>query len=405
MFIFILLIIHFKLYIMKKPLLSIVLMIVTLNMVQSQTIGTTFVNDGVKYEITSLHPNEIEIIGYDVSPSQTITSWGLYNSYSYEYDMYFDLVGIEENMFIPASITTIYVYSSTLQLNTSVFLGADNLTSIIFDVDNEYFTSDEYAVYSKDLTILYHVFATNDVFVLPPTVTHIEDDATYSFNGRFDSDFQNVQYLGKNAVSGTRLNSFIDIAHITELPGGVFSNTTGLDSIHVCTSSGMLSEYLFLGSSVRSIVLRDETTHINYFTFAYANNLQSIYVESTNAVSYHEYAFFGGVDFLTDVTVYVISEAFSKYTDTGNIVIFDSSILEDDIDYGTVVSLRNTETNHMIVSSAGSTITINGQYDTVSVYSISGQFVGMYTYTTNIHVKCGIYVVIVDNIRHKVIVR
>ena len=251
-------------------------MIVTVYTAQSQTVGTTFVNDGVKYEITSRHPNEIKIIGYDVSPSQTVISWGLYNSYSYEYGMYFDLVGIEENMFIPASITTIYVYSSTLQLNTSVFLGAENLTSIIFDVDNAYFTSDTYAVYSKDLTILYHVFATNDVFVLPPTVTHIEADATYSFNGHFDSDFQNVQYLGKNAVVGTRLNTFIDITHITELPAGIFSNTTGLDSIHICTSSGMLSEYLFLGSSVRSVVLHDETTHINYFAFAFAKNLQSI---------------------------------------------------------------------------------------------------------------------------------
>lgn len=129
----------------------------------------TFNDDNLLYTLLSDGTFEVKMIDETLSGSITIPE-------EYEGRM---VTSIAENAFRGSEITSITIGKGITKIGKSALAVCLDLASIVVDVDNAYFTSEDGVLFNKDKTQLlyYPSAAKSKSYTVPQSVTRIENDA------------------------------------------------------------------------------------------------------------------------------------------------------------------------------------------------------------------------------------
>lgn len=195
------------------------------------------------------------------------------------------------------SLTSVTLPKSLKPLSSSWYFNfyqTDNLTSILIDDSNPYYSSDGSALFDKFKTNMF--FAVNSLreYAIPSSVSEISEDA-----------FFNCQHL-KTLVLPLRLKR-------ENVPASIFQNCDSLYSISVdeknpylCSDGSALynkdkSELVFMCHTVRKMSIPSSVTKIGNYAFYHCTNLTSI--ELPSGVTSLGYVAFAGCTNLSSITL------------------------------------------------------------------------------------------------------
>ena len=147
------------------------------------------------------------------------------------------------------ALTTLNLNSQMKNLfasdGTSIVAGLNALTTIVVPESNPYLVIDAYGVlYSADGKQLIYCSPSNvitDTYIVPDTVTSIEDNALVSF-GEFQGDTvlvlpEGLLSIGENALQGAYLKSLTIPASVQEIGAKAFENMKSLETITFAENS------------------------------------------------------------------------------------------------------------------------------------------------------------------------
>ncbi|WP_181364020.1 leucine-rich repeat protein [Algibacter marinivivus] len=218
---------------MKKQLL-ILMTLFTALIGYSQTVGDTFVDNFVTYEVTSISPYEVEVHGYDhnngstdvVIPATVINNGTTYNVTSIEDDAFnyngptgkitsvtftlpSNITSIGIQAFRDQNLTTLTIPSSVISISQYAFWH-NNLTSVTLENGIE--------------SIGDHAFSTNQItsIIIPNSVTTIGQFAFQSNQLTSATLSNNLITIGSAAFSQNQLQSIVIPNSVTSF-GSAFS--------------------------------------------------------------------------------------------------------------------------------------------------------------------------------------
>jgi len=151
--------------------------------------------------------------------------------------------------------------SKVSSISSNVFNEANNLTNIIINEKNEYYSSLDGVLYNKDQTILikYPEGRSEEEFIIPNSVTSI---GNYAFFG------------------ASSLESIVIPDSVTSIGEGAFYDASSLEKIVIPESATSIGDYAFFGaSSLTSIVIPKSVISIGNYAFSDINEL-TIYAEA-----------------------------------------------------------------------------------------------------------------------------
>ena len=173
-----------------------------------------------------------------------------------------------------SSLTSVTIGSGVTSIGDDAFYYCTSLTSITVDADNQYYTSIDGNLYTKDgkTLIQYIIGKTASEFTIPDSVTTI---GSYAFRGC--SSLTSV-------TIGSGVNTIGD---------GAFYYCSSLTSITISDSVTTIGYGAFYGcSSLTSITIPEGVTSIGSYAFEYCSSLTSITIPNS-VTSIGEYAFDG----------------------------------------------------------------------------------------------------------------
>lgn len=109
---------------MKKQLLILTTLLIT-SMVYSQTVGDTFVEDFITYQVTSITPNEVRIEDYDVNGGTTVNIPATVTNIGTTYNV----TEIYQTSFFNKGLTSVTIPNTITSIGTAAFI-TNNLTTI-----------------------------------------------------------------------------------------------------------------------------------------------------------------------------------------------------------------------------------------------------------------------------------
>ena len=172
-------------------------------------------------------------------------------------------------------------------IDSWTFMGCNNLTSIIVDINNAYYSSQDGVLYDKDKTTLikYPTAKTDTTFNIPNTVTFIESSA---FNDCLLSDItipSSVTTISDSVFRDSDLLQTVTFAENSQLATiGLlaFYNCTSLTSITIPSSVTSIGGSAFESCGLTSITIPSNVGTIGNGAFSYCGNLTSIIVDENN---------------------------------------------------------------------------------------------------------------------------
>ena len=171
------------------------------------------------------------------------------------------------------NLAGVSIPESVTHIGYCAFVGCDKLAKIEVDDKNLNYSSLNGDLYNKSMTklIQYAIGKTDKTFVIPDSVTTIDDSA-----------FQ----------SASNLSGVIIPDSVTEIGGRAFSECAGLTSISIPDSVTSINSYLFECCSNLSVVeIGNSVTSIGYAAFVGCENLTKITIpDSVTQIEY--YAFY-----------------------------------------------------------------------------------------------------------------
>ena len=131
------------------------------------------------------------------------------------------------------NLTAITIPASVTDIGKSAFYSCDRLASITVDENNEYYTSIDGNLYTKDGKTLIHHPAHKDeeAFTLPDGVTAIGDYAFYGCNSSyiFRNDItipEGVTTIGNYAFAHSKVYSVTIPSSVTKIGEGAFDDSS-----------------------------------------------------------------------------------------------------------------------------------------------------------------------------------
>ncbi len=318
--------------------------------------------DGERYDVTAIGaraflscrniktvdiPNSVILIGESAfADCSGMTSITIPESVTQiDYDAFFGCDSLTE-VTIPNSVTTlddcvffecqglttINIGSSVNSLSPSIVYYCSNLKEINVDADNDYYSSEDGVVYSKDKSTLIICPAAKTEMAIHASVTKIGDYAFYFGSLRTidipnsvveigDAAFCNCRDLtmltipasmttiGEGVFGGCLSLKSVDIGNsLTEINNSVFSQCSSLTNIVIPNSVKKIGEKAFYNcTSLRSIDIPNSVTMIGESAFSGCSSLKSVDI-SNSATMIGESAFYSctsleSVDIPDTVTV------------------------------------------------------------------------------------------------------
>ena len=309
---------------MKKHLLF--LMAIMLATVARARVGDTFQYQGLNYTILSETDHTVEVsygeIGY----------WsGYIPSFVTQNDSRYVVIGIGQGAFqdylaltsvtIPNSVTkigerafsgcsrltSVTIPKSVTSIGSCPFEACINLNEIRVEAGNEYYCSDNGALYNYDKTCLIQCPGAKKEFEIPTSVTEIGDDA---FSGcspltsvtipnsvtsiGFEA-FKNCSSLTSvtipNSVNSIEDGTFAYCSGLTSVTipnsvnsigGEAFKNCSSLTSVTIPTSVNSIMDFAFSGCShLTSVTIPNSVTWIGMFAFEFCSSLYSVTIPNS----------------------------------------------------------------------------------------------------------------------------
>ena len=217
-----------------------------------------------------------------------------------------------------SSLTSITIPDSVTSIGEAAFSGCSSLTSITVDTNNQYYTSIDGNLYTKDgkTLVQYARGKTDSLFTIPDSVTSIGD---YAF------------YVCSSLTSITIPDS------VTSIGDSAFSGCSSLTSITIPDSVTSIGYWAFYGcSSLTSITIPDSVTSIGDSAFSYCRSITSITIP--DSVTSIRYEAFCDCSSLTSITFTGTIEQWNAITksnywdsDTGSYTVYctDGEIAKD----------------------------------------------------------------------------
>ena len=191
------------------------------------------------------------------------------------------------------SLTSVTIGDSVISIGNSAFSACDSLTSITVNIDNQYYSSDEYGVlFNKEKTELIHYPKDNTTtsYEIPNGVTIID---SYEF-----SDCDNLTSITiPDSVTTIGDCAFYYCDSLTSVTIGNSVTTIGRNTFDGCTS-------------LASIAIPDGVTTIGDSAFRDCDSLTSVTIG--NSVTTIGYDAFYGCDSLTSITVDINNQHYSS---------------------------------------------------------------------------------------------
>ena len=360
---------------MKKHLLF--LMAIMLATVARARVGDTFQYQGLNYTILSETDHTVEVsygeIGY----------WsGYIPSFVTQNDSRYVVIGIGQGAFqdylaltsvtIPNSVTkigerafsgcsrltSVTIPKSVTSIGSCPFEACINLNEIRVEAGNEYYCSDNGALYNYDKTCLIQCPGAKKEFEIPTSVTEIGDDA---FSGcspltsvtipnsvtsiGFEA-FKNCSSLTSvtipNSVNSIEDGTFAYCSGLTSVTipnsvnsigGEAFKNCSSLTSVTIPNSVTEISDFAFSGcSSLTSVIIPNSITYIRFFTFEDCQNLRTI-IDLNPTPQLVDEGSFEGVPSGAVVYIpkgcymtYMLADGWTKFSDFREMGAFDVTI-------------------------------------------------------------------------------
>ena len=187
-----------------------------------------------------------------------------------------------------SSLTSIIIPDGVTSIGRSAFNACSSLTSIVVDNDNQYFTSIDGNLYSKDKTklIQYAIGKTDASFIIPDSVTSIGDDAFYGCSSLTSITIpDSVTSIGNYAFCGcSGLTSITIPDSVTSIGNYAFYGCSSLTSVTIGNGVTSIGQQAFEGcSSLTSVTIGNGVTSIGYYAFIGCSGLKNIYITDLTA--------------------------------------------------------------------------------------------------------------------------
>ena len=196
-----------------------------------------------------------------------------------------------------SSLTSIVIPDSVTSIGGAAFGDCTSLTKITVNADNDYYSSINGNLYSKDgKAFIQYACGKNDrEFIISDSVTSIGDGA-FSGCSNLTSIVipDSITSIGYDAFSGcSGLTSVVIPDSVTSIGSYAFYYCSGLTSVVIPDSVTSIGDYAFWGcSSLSSIVIPDSVTSIGSFAFRECSGLTSVVIPDS-VTSIGDFAFEG----------------------------------------------------------------------------------------------------------------
>lgn len=124
-------------------------------------------------------------------------------------------------------VETIKIPSTIKYIEAGAFDNFDNLEQIIVEDGNQYFTSKDGVLYSKNMEelVYYPKNKSNSSYTIAEETRTIRQGAFYEANNLNQIDLSNVEYVEKDAFAGANISSITTHGNLMAVEGGVLKNT------------------------------------------------------------------------------------------------------------------------------------------------------------------------------------
>ena len=164
----------------------------------------------------------------------------------------------------------ITIGANVKRISARGFINCPELVKFIVDPANEYFETDEYGVlFTKGKTELLfypNSAATNGAYVIPDSVTKVNDYAFYACANLNGITFgTSVQIIGTGAfIKCENLNNFVLPASLTEIGDDAFSYCNSLTAVSIPSGVKKIGQYAFYSQAtkIESIVVYSKESDV-----------------------------------------------------------------------------------------------------------------------------------------------
>ncbi|MDH7913068.1 leucine-rich repeat domain-containing protein [Winogradskyella sp. SYSU M77433] len=250
----------------KQVLIFMTLCISTIGL--SQTVGDTFVDNFITYEVTSISPNTVSVTNYDNNNAGTdadIPATVTNSSLTYSVTSISDLA-FEFNGPTALRLTSVIIPNSITSIGNNAF-SAQNLSNV--------------TIPSSVVSIGNSAFVNNDLtsITLEMGLVSIGDNA-FQGNQIVDVVIPNsVTSIGQFAFSGNQLTSVTLSNSLTTIEWGTFSSNQ-LQSVVIPNSVTSIGNSVFNNNQITSLTLSNSLLTIGNGTFR-GNNLTHVTIPSS----------------------------------------------------------------------------------------------------------------------------
>lgn len=200
------------------------------------------------------------------------------------------------------NLTTVYLGADVAEVSAYSFSNSYQIESFTVSPENQYFSSENGVLYSKDKTTLLRVPpAATGVFHIPDTVTTIESAALYQCKGLTEVTIPDSVTTILNDSFGccTGLTSLIIPDSVTSINAHSFACCENVTELYISKNLKIISPYAFYGlTSLKHVTLPRNLERIKSNGFGNCTSLESVVM--FNKIREFDLGFRGS-DKLTDI--------------------------------------------------------------------------------------------------------